>query len=99
MIRDSITAYINDDEDLALKTAKKDNEIDGLKKSIIAKLIMLQPKNDVEMKQVYRYISIAKDLERLGDHITTICEWVVFASRGEMLDLGHLVDSDDEEVN
>ncbi|OJF76647.1 MAG: phosphate transport system regulatory protein PhoU [Treponema sp. CETP13] len=98
MIRDSITAYINDDEILALDTAKKDNEIDKLKKSIIAKLIMLQPKNDVEMKQVYRYISIAKDLERLGDHITTICEWVVFASRGEILDLGHLVNSDEEEV-
>lgn len=98
MIRDSITAYIHDDEKLALETAKKDSEIDAFKKSIIAKLIMLEPKNDVEMKQIYRYISIAKDLERLGDHITTICEWVVFASRGEILDLGHLVDSDAEET-
>jgi len=97
MIRDSITAYIKDDEKLALETAKKDNEIDKFKKSIIARLIMLQPKNDVEMKQIYRYISIAKDLERLGDHITTICEWVVFVSRGEILDLGHLIDSDDED--
>ena len=42
------------------------------------------------MKQLYRYISICKDLERLGDHITTICEWVVFTVRGEMVDLGKM---------
>jgi phosphate transport system protein len=87
MIRDSLTAYINDDEKLATTTAARDVEIDAQKKKIIAELIGLKPDNEKEMKQVYRYISICKDLERLGDHITTICEWVIFAVKGEIVDL------------
>lgn len=90
MIRDSLTAYISDDEQLAKQTAAKDAEIDAAKKNLIAKLIMLSPSNEQEMKQVYRYISICKDLERLGDHITTICEWVVFTVSGKIIDLGKM---------
>lgn len=88
MIRDSLTAYIEDNVELAMATAKKDAEIDALKKEIISELIMLHPTDETEMRQIYRYLSICKDLERLGDHITTICEWVIFAVRGEIVDLG-----------
>jgi phosphate transport system protein len=87
MIRDSLTAYINDDETLAKETALRDTEIDTQKKTIIGELIMLKPDSEKAMKQVYRYISICKDLERLGDHITTICEWVIFTVSGEIVDL------------
>ncbi len=87
MIRDSLTAYINDDDALAKQTAAKDGEIDAQKKKIIGELIMLKPENEKEMRQIYRYLSICKDLERLGDHITTICEWVIFAVSGEIVDL------------
>lgn len=87
MIRDSLTAYIEDNEALAMATAAKDAEIDAQKKEIIGELIMLHPGNEAEMKQIYRFLSICKDLERLGDHITTICEWVIFAVRGDIVDL------------
>lgn len=90
MIRDSLTAYIEDDEELATKTAARDAEIDAQKKEIIAELIMLHPKGEDEMRQIYRYISISKDLERLGDHITTICEWVIFTVKGELIDLNRM---------
>ena len=90
MIRDSLTAYIEDDEELATKTAARDAEIDAQKKEIIAELIMLHPKGEDEMRQIYRYISISKDLERLGDHITTICEWVIFTVKGEIIDLNRM---------
>lgn len=87
MIRDALSAYIGDDQSLAEATAARDREIDARKKEIIAELIMLRPENDREMKQISRYLSICKDLERLGDHSTTICEWVIFAISGEMVDL------------
>lgn len=90
MIRDSITAYVEDNEGLAMETAAKDSALDTAKKQLIAQLIRLSPGNEAEMKQVYRYISICKDLERLGDHVTTICEWVVFTVSGKILDLGKL---------
>ncbi len=90
MIRDSLTAYIEDDEKLAKTTASRDAEIDEQKKQIIGELIMIQPKNEADMKQVYRYLSICKDLERLGDHITTICEWVIFTISGEIVDLNRI---------
>ncbi len=91
MIRESLTAYIEDNEVLAMKTAASDASIDKAKKSIIAQLIMLTPANEAEMKQIYRYLSICKDLDRLGDHITSICEWGVFTVRGEIVDLGKLM--------
>ena len=90
MIRDSLTAYIEDDERLAMETAARDVEIDTQKKQIIAELIMLQPTKEAEMRQIYRYLSISKDLERLGDHITTICEWVIFTVKGEIVDLNRM---------
>jgi phosphate transport system protein len=90
MIRDSLTAYIEDDERLAMDTAARDVEIDTQKKQIIAELIMLQPTKEAEMRQIYRYLSISKDLERLGDHITTICEWVIFTVKGEIVDLNRM---------
>ncbi|HNY17293.1 MAG TPA: phosphate signaling complex protein PhoU [Treponemataceae bacterium] len=90
MIRDSLTAYIEDDERLAMETAARDAEIDAQKKQIIAELIMLQPTKEAEMRQIYRYLSISKDLERLGDHITTICEWVIFTVKGEIVDLNRM---------
>ena len=95
MIRDSLTAYINDDETLAKATAARDSEIDAQKKEIIGELIMLKPDNEKEMKQIYRYLSISKDLERLGDHITTICEWVIFAVSGEIVDLNRTAKNPD----
>lgn len=90
MIRDSITAYIEDNERLAMDTAAKDSALDAAKKQIVSRLIRLSPGGEAEMRQVYRYISICKDLERLGDHVTTICEWVVFTVSGKILDLGRL---------
>jgi phosphate transport system protein len=87
MIRDSLTAYIEDNEELAMATAAKDAAIDAQKKEIINELIMLRPENEAQMKQISRFLSICKDLERLGDHITTICEWVIFAVKGELVDL------------
>lgn len=96
MIRDSITAYINDDEALAMGTAARDTEIDSQKKRIIGELIMTQPKDENQMRQIYRYLSICKDLERLGDHVTTICEWVIFTVKGEIVDLNNQQIKSDE---
>ncbi len=87
MIRDSLTAYIQDNQELAGATAARDAEIDAIKKDIIGELIMLHPADETHMRQIVRYLSICKDLERLGDHITTICEWVIFTVSGEMVDL------------
>lgn len=96
MIRDSLTAYIEDNEKIAMDTAALDCEIDRQKKEIIAELIMLHPKDKKEMKQIYRYLSICKDLERLGDHVTTICEWVIFTVKGEIVDLNKMAKNSDD---
>lgn len=99
MIRDSMTAYINNDEALARQTAALDDEIDLAKKRLIADLIMSAPSNEEEMRQIYHYLSICKDLERLGDHITTICEWVVFTVSGEIIDLGNISREDADHIS
>ena len=83
MIRDSLTAYIGDDAELAKATAARDDRMDALKKEIVAEPATLKPSDEKEMRQIFRYFSICKDLERLGDHTTTICEWVVFSVNGE----------------
>jgi len=39
--------------------------------------------------QMMSFVLIARYLERVGDHITNVCEWIVYNATGKRVDLGH----------
>jgi len=35
------------------------------------------------MERLFNLFYLAKEMERLGDHVTTICRWIVYMDKGE----------------
>lgn len=82
-------ALKNDDEELAFKVAQRDKEIDDLYKQVrldCLKVMHDEPENNIN--QGMRLVFVGRYLERIGDHITNICEKIIYAKNGEMVEIG-----------
>jgi phosphate transport system protein len=78
MIRGAITAFLAKDAEAARRTAVMDDIIDEEHKSLIQEVLMLMKKRPELLKKALRMIQTSGDLERLGDHMTNICEAIVY---------------------
>jgi phosphate transport system protein len=87
MIRDAIDSFVNRDLDKAKKTADLDEKIDELHRSLFTTLITTMKENTQTIEQAAEFLFINRFMERLGDHVTNMCEWVVFAITGEHIEL------------
>jgi len=88
MLRDALTAFVNSDEELAREVAAHDDVLDKLHKQLLKKMLKYMRKDiEADIDQATNIISIARFLERLGDHITNICEWVVYCKTGRHVEL------------
>ena len=87
MLRNSVQAFSNKDVDMAIETAKMDNKLDDLFKQIYRELLTFVMEDPRCINQMMSFVLIARYLERVGDHITNICEWIVYNATGKKLDL------------
>ncbi|GMO46795.1 MAG: phosphate signaling complex protein PhoU [Treponemataceae bacterium] len=78
MIRASISAYLNQDADAARKAAAFDDKIDREHKALAEELLGLMKERPKLVKKAVRVLNTSNQLERLGDHITNICESVIY---------------------
>ncbi|OQY34073.1 MAG: phosphate transport system regulatory protein PhoU [Spirochaetaceae bacterium 4572_59] len=83
MLSRAVIAYVEQDAELAFKIAKDDNIIDDMHKQIVRELLtyMMQDPKKIEGGMSLMYMS--RFMERAGDHVRNICEWVVFDETGE----------------
>ena len=89
MLRNLGNALKNDDADLAFEIAKKDVEVDELYEKVRESCLQVMHNNpDENIKQGLRLVFIARYLERIGDHITNICEKIIYAKNGKMIEIG-----------
>lgn len=79
MLDDALTAFIHDDTDLAKSVAGYDNVIDEEYDLIYAKIIG-DDRSEITNETLTSIMIMARYLERSGDHITHICEWIVYAA-------------------
>lgn len=82
MLHDSITAYVNHDADLAERVARRDDEIDAMHRSLFRDLVEILRRNPDHVEAGTSVIFMNRFLERLGDHVTNMCEWIVYAKTG-----------------
>ena len=83
MVRDSLKAFIDNDQDLAIRIIEEDDRLDDLYQTVRKELIGAIPDaNEGNAEQVVDLLIIAKYLERIGDHATNICEWIIFNNTG-----------------
>jgi phosphate transport system protein len=78
MIRASISAYLKQDPLAARQAAALDDVIDGEHKKISEEMLKLMKKNPELLKKALRFLHTSGDIERLGDHITNICEAIIY---------------------
>ena len=82
MIRSSIAAYLAQDSEAARKTAMLDNTIDEEHRLLVEEIMDLVKEHPKLIKKAIRLINTSSYLERLGDHITNICEGIIYMVEG-----------------
>ncbi len=87
MVRDSVAAFLNKDLALAESTARRDDEIDADHKAFVGEVLEYLAGNPGKTAQGTKLISTSSFLERLGDHVTNLCEAVVFMIDGRHVEL------------
>lgn len=86
MLREALNAFVEEDINLARETAGRDQQINTLHKALYTEAITGIKDNDILLEDGVAFLFTSRYLERLGDHIKNICEWVVFSSTGEFVD-------------
>jgi phosphate transport system protein len=83
MLRDSLDAFVNGNDDLAYRTILLDDEVDNLKDQIFRELLTYMISDSHNIPRSMDLILVSRALERIGDHATNICEDVIFMVKGK----------------
>ncbi len=87
MLADTMSAFENKDVEVARQVARRDDEIDALFDQIRRELISYMIEDPKKITGAQHLTFVARYLERIGDHITNLCENVVFMVTGERVEL------------
>ena len=87
MVRESLSAYINRDVNLAYSMIERDDEIDSLHGQIFRELLLFMMEDPRTINQATQLLMVSHSLERLADHATNIGEWVIYMVTGERKEL------------
>lgn len=85
MLKDSLNAFVNKDSKLAYEVCKRDDEVDDLNHEIFMELLKAKPEDQKPVERVIDLILVAKNLERIADHSTNICEDVIYMVDGKVI--------------
>lgn len=88
MILDAKVALEENDEQLAYDVALIDDKVDKLYECIHKDCINIMNKDSNTIEQGVKLMFIGRYLERIGDHTTNVCEKIIYAIKGEMVEIG-----------
>ncbi|MGG7057506.1 phosphate signaling complex protein PhoU [Clostridium nigeriense] len=87
MIKLAIEAYVNGDEKAAYEICHMDDRVDAIYQSMFGIVLKKMSKDESMINQGTQILFASKYLERIGDHVTNICEWIIFSKKGNYVDL------------
>ena len=79
----ALTAYAQMDVEAALEIIKNDHVVDEEFDNISRLLVTKMMENPREIKNALRVTWCARALERIGDHTTNLCEYIVYLVEGK----------------
>jgi phosphate transport system protein len=84
----ALDALSTGDIDLAMEVLEKDAAIDDLYRGTYREMLTHMLENPPQISAYITLANVAKNLERIGDHATNICEMVIYMIRGH--DIRHV---------
>lgn len=85
MVRDSITAFVNRDANLAAEVCRRDDEVDNLNDQIFRELLTYMMQDPKNIERALDLILVGRHLERMADHSTNISEDVIYLVKGKSI--------------
>ncbi|SDY43679.1 phosphate signaling complex protein PhoU [Citreimonas salinaria] len=82
MLKDALDAHIQRDEALARDVIARDLDVDQLYNTLFRELLTFMLEDPRNITPCMHLHFIAKNIERMGDHVTSIAEQVVFLTSG-----------------
>lgn len=83
VVHEALEALVHRDVERAIELLDRDELIDAQYTRIFERLLVLMAEDSTAIYRATRIQSIAKYLERIGDHATNIAETVVFLVKGK----------------
>jgi phosphate transport system protein len=89
MFSAAISAFMEHDAKAAREAAAMDNIIDAEHKILIEDILKLMEKESGRVKDALQILQTSNQLERLGDHVTNICEAIIYMTEGRREELNN----------
>lgn len=87
MLHEVLTAFAECDEKRAQQIAQMDDQIDNLNNQVWRELITYMMEDSKLIRQATSLLFVSRWLERFGDHVTNISEWIVYDATGTHTEL------------
>lgn len=85
LLKDALDAFMTRDAERAMRVWERDEEVDDLYSSLFRELLTYMMEDPRNIAPSTHLLFIAKNLERVGDHATTLAETVWFIVHGKQL--------------
>ncbi|MFY0679974.1 MAG: phosphate signaling complex protein PhoU [Thalassovita sp.] len=86
MLKDALDAYIQRDAELAMDVIQRDQDVDQMYNALFREFLTFMMEDPRNITACMHLHFIAKNTERMGDHVTSIAEQVIYLVKGEMPD-------------
>ena len=87
MIKDTLDAFVAHDATKAVEVWNRDEEVDEMYNSLFRELLTNMMEDPRSITTCTHLLFIAKNIERIGDHITNIAELIHYTETGQQLKL------------
>ncbi|MEP3347974.1 MAG: phosphate signaling complex protein PhoU [Litoreibacter sp.] len=86
MLKDALDAYIHRDVALAADIIARDAEVDQMYNALFRELLTFMMEDPRNITACLHLHFISKNTERMGDHVTSIAEQVIYLANGKQPD-------------
>jgi phosphate transport system protein len=86
MLKDALDAYIQRDAKLAADVRSRDIDVDQMYSALFREYLTFMMEDPRNITTCMHLHFMAKNIERMGDHVTSIAEQVIYLVTGDLPD-------------
>lgn len=84
MLRQAVQAFLEGDEDLAMRTLELDGQVDAMTDAIF-KVLAHPPAEETDLTMRFALVGLLNRIERIADRACNIAEEAIYVTRGQVL--------------